>query len=97
MTLQCNTTNPFLEWQIPKYDYELDFSGFDQTGSIEALGGFTAILIMKSGRHLSSELRFLANVEYNNTGIRCSDGYTGEEMNCTTTLTGYGKVIVIKS
>ena len=88
LTVQCDTAHPFLEWSVPEYRIELDFSGIDTIGSIESSGDFIAALIRNSEGNLSSELRFQAKNAYNNTDIICMDGFTGEKENCTPLLTG---------
>ena len=86
---QCNTTNPFLEWSIPKYDTELDFSKTDSNGHKEMNLTFTATLVEKSGNNLTSELMFYTEkLEDNNTNITCFDGFTGLGQLCTTILAG---------
>ena len=86
---QCNTTNPFLEWYIPKYGAELDFTNKDKNGCIEMKHNFTAILVGKSGNDLTSELTFYTKkLEDNNTNITCFDGFSGQEQLCTMILAG---------
>ena len=94
VTFHCNTTHSFLEWHIPKYRIELDFSGIDINSSTESSGDFTAILTGNYGGYLSSELRFEAEIEYNNTDILCFDGFTGEEKKCTSLMAGNNKRVM---
>lgn len=82
-------TSNFLEWFIPKYNYELDFSIADYNGKNETRNGFTAILIRNIDRKiLISSIEFsIKDLDYNNTGIICGNGYDGYD-NCTITLAG---------
>lgn len=86
---QCKTTSPFLEWYIPKYGAELDFTSKDKNGCKEINHNFTAILVEKSGNNLTSELTFYTKkIEDNNTNITCFDGFSGQEQLCTMILAG---------
>lgn len=87
VSLQCNTTNAFLEWYIRRYqsEFELEFNVFDNNGVMRTAGNFTATLIDKFGRSLESDLTFVAR---NNTEIMCFDGVSGHTATCTLLLAG---------
>ena len=85
---QCNTTNPFLEWYLPRYNYELDFSGSDYVGDYEIRHGLAANLTGKKKGNLMSTLVLMLDLEYNNSNVICVDGFTGQNQKCTIVIGG---------
>ena len=95
VALYCKVTSNYLEWYIPKYKYELDFSVLDHNGTSESTNGLTAFLIENiEGEMLISSIEFvIKDLDYNNTGIICGDGYYSYD-NCTITLAGIAIIII---
>lgn len=97
VVLYCEVNSVFLEWYIPEYKSEADFSFFlDPNGTKETNNGFTAILIGKFYGEFEvftmiSSIEFnIQDLNYNNTVIICGDGYSYDE--CNITLAGIAMI-----